>query len=80
MYLFVHYINTAIKERVQTIHEHLTEITALVNNIKDSGALDRTISLLSQASAVLRTTEQNEVSSQLTSFEATIHFAPAQKK
>ena len=78
-YLFVHYINIAIKERVQTIHEHLAEITTLLNNVKDSGALDRTISLLSQASAVLRTVEETEASSQPISFKTTTYFAPAKK-
>ena len=64
---------------MEAVRKHLSDITNILGQVHDSGALDHTISLLSQASSVLKAPVETKQPSVPVSFKTTTHFAPAQK-
>ena len=64
---------------MEAARKHLSDITNILDKVNDSGALDRTISLLSQATSVLKASAEIKQPSVPVSFKTTTHFAPAQK-
>ena len=75
----VHSTVAAIEGRVDAVHQHISDITNILDKVSDSGALDHTMSLLSQASSALKAAVETKQPSAPVPFKTTIHFPPAQK-